>query len=91
MKERGLGGRLNSFIDVVVDGTWPDSKVIKWHLRRMESRERRVPYEARFGDVVAGLDGSLCSGTGFACARLLDRCPGWCPEEVGGRRKSGYE
>lgn len=87
MKVRGLGGRFSRSTEVVVDSTLPDSKVIKSHLRKVESRRRRLPCEGKFGDVVADLGGRFCSSTGliFACARPLDECPplGLVSEEAG--------
>ena len=74
MYGEGIKGLFRSLVEVVVDGTWPDSEVIIWCLRRVESRQRRVPCEARLADVGADLRGSLSSRSGFACAELVDRC-----------------
>ena len=68
MKEEGLRGCHSILGELVVDGTWPDSKVLKWYLREVKLRQRRPPYKASLGDVSADLDGSFGSSTGSACA-----------------------
>lgn len=77
MNGRGLVGRFSSLKELFVDCALPGSEVTKIYLRRLELRQQRPPYDVRFGDVVAGLDGSFCLSTGSAGAGLEGLTDAW--------------